>query len=81
MLHVVLLQAKASLEKTRQSLEAENVDMANDLKQLSVGRQEAERRRKQAEQQLQDYTIRLAETERSRGDLGDKSNKLQVSFL
>ena len=56
------------------------MDMANDLKQLQVGRQEAERRRKQAEMQVQDLTIRLTEMEKTKGDIGDKAGKLQVCY-
>ena len=76
---LLVTQAKQSLEKAKQSLEGENVDMANEIKQLSAARQEADRRRKQAENQLQEYTVRLTETDRSKSDLTEKANKLQVS--
>ena len=71
-------QNKAGLEKAKQHLEAENVDMANEIKQLSTARQESERKRKQAETQLQDYVIRLTELERNKGEVGEKVSKLQV---
>ena len=54
--------------------------MANEIKQLAAARQEADRRRKQGESQLQEYTVRLAEVDRNRGDLGDKVTKLQVRY-
>jgi len=50
----------------------------NELKQVSTARQEADRKRKQAEQQLQEVTVRLSELEKTRGDLGDKATKCQV---
>ena len=52
--------------------------MDNELKQVSTGRQDADRKRKQAEQQLQEVSLRLTELEKTRGDLGDKAAKYQV---
>jgi myosin protein heavy chain len=71
-------RAKAAIDKTKASLESENVDMANEIKQLSVGKQESERKRKQLEQQVNELTIRLAETDRAKGDAGDKATRMQV---
>lgn len=48
----LIFQSRAALEKAKQTLEAENVDMANEIKQISVARQESERRRKQIDQQV-----------------------------
>ena len=52
--------------------------MANEIKQLNAGKQESERKRKQAESQLAELTLRLAETDRSSGDLQNKVSKMQV---
>ncbi len=52
--------------------------MANEIKQLGAAKQESERKRKQAESQLQEYTLRLAEVDRSYGDQQNKIQKLQV---
>jgi len=52
--------------------------MDNELKQVSSARQEADRKRKQAEQQLQEVSLKLAEVDKTRGDLGDKAAKYQV---
>ena len=52
--------------------------MANEIKQLNVGKQESERKRKQAESQLAELTLRLAETDRSSGDLQNKVSKMQA---
>lgn len=73
-------QSKASLDKQRQTLEAENADLANDLKQVQMAKQESERKRKQVEGQYQEATIRLQESERGRGDNVDKVAKLSVRF-
>lgn len=54
------------------------MDMANEIKQVSAARAEADRRRKQAENQLQEYTVRLSEVDRNKADLMDKTAKLQV---
>lgn len=72
------MQNKAGLEKQKQTLEAENVDMANEIKQLTSGKQESERKRKQAEQQNQELSIRLADIEASKEEVDKKITKLQV---
>lgn len=53
--------------------------MSAELKQMTAGRQEAERKRKQAETQLQEVQIKLMELEKTRTDYTDKTAKLQVS--
>lgn len=72
------LQSKAALEKQKQTLEAENVDMANEIKQLTSSKQESECKRKQAEQQNQELSVRLAEVEASKEEVDKKITKLQV---
>lgn len=62
-------------------MEAENQDLCNDLKSVQMAKTESERKRKQVEQQLQEATIKLQETERSRSEAADKSSKLSVSLL
>lgn len=73
-----ILQAKIMLEKVKQTLEVANADLTNELTQVTAGRAESERRRKQVEVQLQEASIKLVELEKSRGDAGDKAAKLQV---
>lgn len=68
------------LEKTKQSLETEKANLTAELEQASAARQDMERRRKQSEQQVQELTSRLAETERTKTDVGNKAAKLQVFF-
>ena len=53
--------------------------MANEIKQLNAAKQESERRRKQAEAQLQEVTIKLSETDRSKEDMAEKITKMSVS--
>lgn len=54
------------MEKAKQALEAENADLATELKSASAARAEGERRRKQAEAQLQDVAAKLQDVERAR---------------
>ena len=68
-----------SVDKSKQSLEAENVDMANEIKDLGNARQESERRRKQLEQQCQEYSIRLQDVDKNKNELSDKCSKMTVS--
>lgn len=63
----------------KQTLEHENADLANDLKAVQMAKQESERKRRQAEQQAQELTVKLTEMERVKGDSTDRASKLQVS--
>lgn len=54
------------MDKSKQTLEAENADMAQELRVVGAARTDAERRRKQAEQQLQEITARLQEVDRAK---------------
>lgn len=62
-------------------MEAENQDLANDLKSVQMAKQESERKRKQVEQQLQEANIRLQESDRGKGEASDKNTRLQVFFI
>ncbi|KAK3797476.1 hypothetical protein RRG08_049307 [Elysia crispata] len=73
-------KAKANLEKTKAHLEEENKDLGNDLKSVQMAKQESERKRKQAESQVAEMSLKLAELERFSGDAGDKSKKLQTEL-
>lgn len=70
-------KAKAALEKTKSTLEAENADMANEIKALQALKQENERRRKQLEQAVQDLNTKYADSDRSRMELLERFNKAQ----
>lgn len=72
-------KTKLTSDKAKSNLEAENADMANEIKTLGAGKQESERRRKQLEQQLQEISIKYSENERGRGELSEKLSKLSVS--
>lgn len=73
-------KARAALEKTKQTLEVENTDLANDLKQVQQAKQESERKRKQAEATLSEITLKMAELERVKSDQGDKVSKFQAEI-
>lgn len=53
-----LRKTKAVLDKQRQTLEAENADLAVELKNSNQSRQENDRRRKQAESQIAELQVR-----------------------
>lgn len=73
-------KAKAALEKTKATLEAENADMANELKALNAGKADNERRRKQLEQVVQELNAKYADSERLRLELMERLNKAQVEL-
>ena len=68
------------LEKAKQALDTEKTNLVAELEQAATARQDLERRRKQSEQQVQELTSRLAETERAKTDASNKAAKLQVIF-
>ena len=70
-----------SVEKAKQGLEQANNDVTAELKQAVTARQEAERRRKVTDSQLQETSVRLAETEAKSTELTEKVNKLQVRHI
>lgn len=70
-------KSKGALEKTKQTLEAENTDLCNDLKSVQMAKQESERKRKQVEQQYQEVSLRLQDTDRAKVETTEKSAKLQ----
>ncbi|KAG9510218.1 Myosin heavy chain, non-muscle, partial [Fragariocoptes setiger] len=68
-------KARAALEKSKATLEAENADMASDIKMLNTQKQEMERRRKQMEIAVQELSTKYAESERQRLEIEDKLAK------
>lgn len=74
------MQFKGNLEKTKQSLESNNKELASEVKSLQQGKTESEHKRKKLEAQLQELTARVTEGERAKGELSDRSHKLQVKW-
>lgn len=71
-------QAKANLDKNKQTLEKENADLAGELRSLSQAKQEVEHKKKKLEVQLQELQSKCSDGERARAELNDKVHKLQV---
>uniref|UniRef100_A0A8C5WX37 Myosin motor domain-containing protein n=1 Tax=Laticauda laticaudata TaxID=8630 RepID=A0A8C5WX37_LATLA len=69
---------KTTLEKAKQTLEGENVEMQKEVKILQGARLESEQRRKKLESQVQELQLRAAESERVKSELTDRLVKLQV---
>nr|AAK85118.1 non-muscle myosin II heavy chain [Doryteuthis pealeii] len=76
----VIKKSKASIEKVKESLQAENADLANDLKQMQQAKQESERKRKQLESHLQEQSMKLVDVERNKSELGEKLTKMQTEY-
>lgn len=68
------------MEKTKQSLESSNKELASEVKSLQQGKTESEHKRKKLEAQLQELTARATEGERAKAELSDRSHKLQVRW-
>lgn len=63
-----LKKARAGLEKSKQTLEAENADLATELRNVNSSRQENDRRRKQAESQIAELQVRFVWSTERIGD-------------
>lgn len=74
----MLLQNKASVEKTKHALESELNELQIELKTLTQGKGDSENRRKKAETQVQELQVKHGESERQRKELADKITKMQV---
>lgn len=72
------VQFKANLEKTKQSQESANKELANEVKSLQQAKTDSEHKRKKVEAQLQEFMARVTEGERAKGELSERTHKLQV---
>ncbi len=72
---------KSNLEKNKQTLESDNKELNNDVKSLQQAKSESEHKRKKLEAQLQEFMARFSEGEKVKGELSDRSHKLQVSAV
>jgi predicted RND superfamily exporter protein len=70
----------ANMSKVKQTLEAENVDLANEVKNLNQLKMDGDRKRKQLESTVQDIAHKYQESERQRSEIAEKLNKLQVEI-
>ncbi|XP_042206669.1 myosin heavy chain, non-muscle-like isoform X10 [Homarus americanus] len=68
---------KSGLEKAKNQLEAENADFANDLKSITLSKQESEKKRKQCEAVISDLQLKIAESDRNRSELQERQNRLE----
>lgn len=73
----LFVQVRAGLEKAKGTLEAENADLASELRTVTNTKQESDRRRKTAEQQLAELQSKIGEIDRVRSELAEKAAKLQ----
>lgn len=60
-------------------MESDNKEMASEVKSLQQAKSESEHKRKKLEAQLQEFMARFSEGEKVKGELADRSHKLQVS--
>jgi len=72
-----LKKIKSTLDKGKGQLEAENADLANELKSVNAARQESEKKRKQTESAISELQMKLQETDRSRSEYQERMNRLE----
>lgn len=72
-----LKKQKSSLDKVKNQLEAENADMANELKSVTANRQESEKKRKHCEAVISDLQQKIAEADRTRSDVMERMTRLE----
>lgn len=76
--YLLLLQNKASVEKTKQALESELNELQIELQSLTQGKGDSEHRRKKAEAQVQELQVKFGESEKQRQEQSSKITKMQV---
>lgn len=69
------------MDKAKQALESEYNELQIELKTLTQGKGDSEKRRKSAESLAQEVQAKLGESERQRQELADKMSKMQVRRL
>ncbi len=75
-----LKKTNVNLVKVKQTLEAENVDLANEVKNLNQLKAESDRKRKQLESTVQDLAHKYQDSDRSRVEMSEKLAKYQVEI-
>jgi myosin protein heavy chain len=71
---------KATAEKNRANLEAENRELTEDLKTAAVGRSDADGKRRRIEASLQEANARLQDAERVKAEQAMRIEKLEREF-
>lgn len=74
------MQFKSNLEKNKQCLENDNKELVCEVKILQQTKTESEHKRKKLESVMQEFSARTTEIERAKGEMADRSHKLQVDF-
>lgn len=72
-----LKKMKSGLDKSKNQLEAENADLANELRNITSSKQESEKKRKQCEAIISDLQVKIAESDRSRTDYQERLSRLE----
>ncbi|XP_071519991.1 uncharacterized protein zip isoform X2 [Panulirus ornatus] len=75
-----LKKMKGGLDKAKCQLEAENADLANELKGLTASKQESEKKRKQCEAIISDLQLKIAESDRSKSDIQERLTRLELEL-
>ncbi|KAK2721858.1 hypothetical protein QYM36_003987, partial [Artemia franciscana] len=71
---------EATLEKAKATLEAENADMANEIKSIARSKAETDKKRKHLESQVSELTSHLQESERARSEVQDRLVHIQTDM-
>ena len=72
------LQVKSTLEKAKQALEKETSDLTIEVRSLVTAKQDVEHKRKKVEGQLTDLQVRFTDSEKQKGELGERCSKITV---
>lgn len=73
-----LFQVKSNLEKAKQALEKETSELSVEIRSLSQAKQDGENKRKKLDSQLADLQSRFTDSEKQKGELGERCSKITV---
>lgn len=74
-----LFQVKSNLEKAKQALEKETSELTVEIRSLTQAKQDGEHKRKKLDGQLADLQSRFTDSEKQKGELGERCSKITVN--
>lgn len=72
-------QVKSNLDKAKQALEKETSELTVEVRSLTTAKQDVENKKRKVEGQLNELQARFTDSEKQKGELGERCSKITVS--
>lgn len=70
---------KSNLDKAKQALEKETSELTVEVRSLTTAKQDVENKKRKVEGQLNELQARFTDSEKQKGELGERCSKITVS--